>query len=255
MSTARTFFGDTFGEGMQWTFKSLFVALIIGIGWKTGYLQETCIGVIAAFVFLQGFLPYCRLAIRLNKDRHKCREEKIALQDFPVENAHRFAEIDARDAGSIFKLVAAIEANRDRMGKSEAANLFLGVAEQEWKSELRPVVTSAELSPFLGLGGSLIGMIAGIASLAAAMGGNSADEMLTSLSPLFNSMSVMMTTTLTGCFGAFLLTGLAAIATNSIERHLADLRMIAGLMANDEEHDDSDDKNDGDDYFLSGVAA
>ena len=139
------------------------------------------------------------------------------------------------------------------MSKQEAADLFLDVAEQNWNAELMPLTTSSEQAPLLGLGGSLVGMIGGISSLSGAISVNAADGMLPGFLDLVNSMSTMITTTLAGCFGAFLLIGLSAIANSGLARHLAELRMIATLMIGDTDNGDDEDEND--DYLLSRGAA
>ena len=109
MNTRQIFTGNDYGKGMKWIVKCFVLSAIVAVGWRSGYLQETCIAVIAAFVVVQGIFPFCRITINRHIDRQKCRDEKEVLQDVEIGEAEKLSSIDASDAGSIFKLISAIE--------------------------------------------------------------------------------------------------------------------------------------------------
>lgn len=232
-NTSLAFSHDPWADGAHWTAKCFLLAGAIFIGEMLGHLQATCIGVIVVFVGCQGLLPYFRFAGSLLRDKRKCHGEKQQLQDIDVEHTNQLSNIDASDAGSIFKLIAAIKASEERLSKTEASDRFLEVAEQRWEAQLTPIITSAEQSSGLGLGGSLLGLISGLKPLMTAMSGSDLDATQEAFGQMFAAMGIMVTTTLVGCAGALLLIGLAAIGTNAVKWHVADLRMVAGLMASD----------------------
>jgi len=233
MNTSELFSQKPWGDGLLWATKCVGLASVIGAGWMTGYLQATCVMAIIGFVVWQGLLPFAGLSRDLDLDIQRCHGEKVELQDCGIELASAFTNLDTRESGSIFRLCVAIKKNEDRLNKAEAVGLFLEVAEKHWKKKLLPIDNAAEQAPLLGLGGSLLGILGALANLA-----NTGAESV----GLHQSMAVMVSTTLAGCAGALLLIGLAAIARGAIDRHLAELQLIAALLfGSDEKVNQNDD--------------
>ena len=229
-TTARVFGANPFVEGMQWTGKWLVLSGAVFVGSMLDCLQEVSVAVIVIFVSLQGFRPFLRFTRSLVADRKKCRKETDDLKEVGIENAKHLRHLDTSQAGSVLCLANAIHSSSDRLNKKEAGELFLAVAEQEWDAECVPIATSAQQAPILGVLGSLLGLMSGIGRLTVAMAGDGPEEMQVAFSQLFNAMGTMVTTTLAGCAGALLLSGLAAISHSAVQRHIAELRMIAALM-------------------------
>jgi biopolymer transport protein ExbB/TolQ len=219
MNTYDYFQGSLFREGRQWIAKCLLFVLIIVTGWLVDYLQTACVVAIGLFIVAQGILPFLAIAKDLQADRRQCREEKRVLQQSAASEAGRLLEIDVTEAGSIFKLLAAIKRAAGRVAQEEAAERFLAAMEQQWQERLRPLDDAAEQAPVLGFGGSLLGILSGLGSMQTlGDAGFSA------------GVATMASTSLIGCVGALVQAGLASSAQAAVTRHLAELRVIAALL-------------------------
>jgi len=144
--------------------------------------------------------------------------------------------MDMSEAGTVLRMYAAIKASEGRMSKNETIDVFLAVERHRWQEQLISLDNAADQTPVLGLAGSLIGILG-------SLGAGANIEMLQ------QAMSVMISTTLLGCCGAVWLIRLHGIGQSAIDRHVAELEIIAKFMIDD---NDSGDDIDSFDSLLGG---
>jgi len=230
MKYAEIFIQQLPSTGRKWMVQCATMAGVIGAGWVTGQLQFTCVAVIGTFVFSFGLVPFWSLAKSLKLDSQRCLDEKGVLQTSRIEVADKIARVNQADMGSVFLLLASIKNSEGRVGKRQAVKLFLEVAREQWLEMLSPVQIAAEQAPLLGLFGSLLGILSSL--------NNSAGDI-----SLEASMATMVSTTIIGCAGAFLLIGLAARGGKAVDRHIAELEFLASLiLSNFEENEEGNDE-------------
>lgn len=216
-------------EGSEWMAKCCGLIAAIACGWVMGELQLFCLVAIAAFVVVQGLIPFFRVTQRLAIDQGRCQFEVQELKTSGLELAERLPGLDRAEMGTVFRLAIAVQQSTGRTSKEEAATRFLDNDAESWQHAVSPLDNSSEQAPLLGLGGSLLGILQSLNQLGDLEGG---------LGALGEAMSTMVSTTLVGCGCALLLMGLAAIANNAVARHLTYLRRIAGLMGPGGEEND-----------------
>ena len=111
------------------------------------------------------------------------------------------------------------------------------IRDRYWTERLAGLVESGDMSPAIGLAGSLLGSLAAFQTLAAGAGGDG-------MAPLFVAAGVMMLTTLAGCAGYLLGTGLATKAQAAVIKFGADLDVLANKLVQLFDEDDDDRSSD-----------
>jgi len=228
-------------QGTRWILMCVLVVAAIAAGWHYDQLSLACNVVIVAFVLIQGVAPYLALQASFMKDVEECRQDLKPFQSLSIGKLLEVAKMPSDGACSLTKLIIGMLSNRDRMTKSDALQFSLDLARRDWEAKAAPLETASDVAPMLGLGGSLVGLLSGLAAMAQSF--NSADGLVmdTGLGTLMAGMSTMITTTIFGCLGALLMIGLASRSNKAIDRHIAELGMVGSLVLDDEYEDEPDD--------------
>lgn len=230
MALENLFSGKTpLREGFEWTGKSVACVGLIGTGWQLGKLQLAVNSVIGGFVLTQGVIPFVRLSRRIGADR-RCNFKAVReLQEYGTDWIAALVNQDLTGAGTIYECLAAIQAADGRLNNDDVAEELLEVVKQDLQAMLLPLEAAAALTPVLGLGGSILGVI-GILTA----GGDDAAVQA--------AMTTMFSSTGVGCAASFLLGGLAAIGQSAINRHMSAVKLVVQLLL-DGKIDDSDDQD------------
>lgn len=220
-SSSRLFSGATSEPGVSWMINLSIIVSVIGVGWYAGRLQETTLIVIGVFVFLRGVVPYLKTMSALKVDKHRCflEREQFIKAFSSAENVNKLLSFNTKDAGSVFLLFQAIQTScLEGLDPIKATKLFLERFDNYWTERLSSLNEASDQSPVLGLGGSLLGFVSALGNFPIeGEGGGS----------LFAALATVSTTTLAGCCGYLLLSGLLMAANNAVEQHRADLQEIA----------------------------
>lgn len=222
MSGNEQSFGGTPGtDGIGWTLKCGGMAGAVAIGWSVGQLSNTCLGLIGGFTAIRAVKPYVGSMSELAADKRLCKDERDALIGTPIEDIEDVFGIDVAQAGSVFKLAKMLCISSNRVSKKEAVKAFFAAFDAYWNARLSPLQDAADQAPVLGLAGSLLGIVAALAAL----GGGDANNQA-----LFDAMSTMALTTLSGGGAYILISGLARDAANQVAKHRSDLMFIAKMF-------------------------
>lgn len=225
------------------------------LGWRYGYLQESCLALIAGLVLLRGILPFASIAKFLVADAAGSKAEVELLQDIEVTRADELLEAIGEDSCSAMRMFEAEVRNADRLPRGVAAHGYVdGLVSDLKKSSAVPELTG-EICPLAGLGGSLIGLgtaLPGLSTLIQRSGESSGNA---EIAEVFSSFGTVTSTTLAGCIGAAVCLGLHSILEQAISKHECDLRRIADGLARgviDFEDDDANENGDDELYNLYG---
>lgn len=253
MSTEKSpFADDPLTPGIGWMAKCVAMAAIIGAGTFFGQLQNTCIALLTGFTVIRGIMPFLSSMLELRTDQGHCAEEQEAIAEIPVENReHVNALAEEEDkSGRVFELVIWILASRDRMSPKTAVDVFLTRFDTYWENRLSVLDEAADQAPVLGLGGSLLGLAAGLQTFSA----SSREATPGNPGVLFEALSTMCLTTLAGCGAYMIIAGLSRLAHNAVANHRAALKTIGNEFSSDSEEtnaedDDEESPDDDDDLF------
>lgn len=237
--------------GMGWALTCGGMAGVVAAGWFAGQLSNTCLGLIGGFTAIRAIKPYAGSMSELASDKRLCRDEVDALTGTPIEDIEDLFGIDETRSGSVFKLVKLLTVSSNRTTKAEAVASFFEAFDSYWESRLSPLQDAADQAPVLGLAGSLLGIVAALAAL----GGGAANNQA-----LFDGMSTMALTTLTGGGAYVLISGLARDASNQVAKHRSDLMSVATMFFLGDDDLPGGAPNHGDDFnpfdlFSGGKAA
>lgn len=249
---------DPIGPGVGWMTKCVGIAAIIGAGAFFGQLKNTCLVLLGGFTVIRGIVPFLSGMQELRTDQDRCAEEQEALSTISVNNVDQVRALSDEDdeAGSVFKMVQWIIDCRDRMAPETSVEVFLSRFDAYWEDRLSVLDEAADQGPVFGLGGSLLGLTAGLETFAAGAGGAEPGNP----GVLFSALSTMCLTTLAGCGAYMIIAGLSRLAQNAVAHHRAALKAIGNqFIRKDDEPDTGDNDDDGTDddddlYDLQGAA-
>ena len=233
------------GDYLVWAGKCGLMTVVFTVGVFANSLKATCIVVILTFALWQGLLPLGRFARHMRAERRRCRETVRALLEAGAFEGEQFAaeleDLDTSNSGAVLRMYQAVVVNRGRTSKTDAIEKFLEVEKQRLEAQVASANAAIEQVVQCGLLGSLIGITAALAA------GSDVEKIAA-------GMSTMTSTTVAGIAASITLWGFADHANRAIEKHLAQLAQLGGMLGGEDGMSPTtSDDPDGDDggQFLS----
>lgn len=207
-------------SGIRWIALCLLMGAAVLAGRLTGQLSDVCLLLILGFSIHRAVLPYFWAMEELKFDKMLCSHERPALAEVSVDKLDQLSEINAREAGSVFKL-AQLVGSTEKRNRKGGIPAFFEAFDSHWNRRLSSIQDAADQAPVLGLAGSLLGIIDALSVLASP----SQDQQA-----LYAAMSTMALTTLAGGAAYILISGLFREASNAVEHHRSDLTFISEML-------------------------